>query len=64
MDDTIRRDRKYKAYWAVFLSNIVLLVWGKLTSDNYVELLIFTFGLYMAGNVGEHIANRKNENQS
>lgn len=57
MDDMLRRERKYKAFWAMFLVITGLLTWNKLNGDQYVELMIFTFGLYMAGNVGEHVSN-------
>lgn len=53
-DDALRRDRKYKAFWAVFLMTSVMAFWGKLSGAEYVELITFVFGLYMAGNVGEH----------
>jgi hypothetical protein len=58
-EDLLRRARKYKIYWAAFLSNIVLLVWKLISADNFVDLQIFTFGLYMAGNVGEHFSRKK-----
>jgi hypothetical protein len=32
----------------------VMTFWDKLTGAEYVQLLTFVFGLYMAGNVGEH----------
>lgn len=53
-EDQLRRDRKYKSFWAVFLMAAVMTFWGKLNGDQFVELLTFVFGLYMAGNVGEH----------
>jgi hypothetical protein len=37
----------------------VALFWGKLTGDQYINLVIFTFGLYMGGNVGEHWTRRE-----
>lgn len=57
--ESLRRDRKYKAYWGAFLMASVALFWGKLTGDQYVNLTIFTFGLYMGGNVGEHWTRTK-----
>ncbi len=30
-----------------------------LTSDNYVDLMVFLWGAYVAGNVGEHFSNKK-----
>ena len=62
MADNTVRDRKYKTFWAVFLSSAVLLVFDKLNGAEYVQVLIFTFGLYMAGNVGEH-ASKAYENK-
>jgi len=53
-DNKLRRDRKYKAFWAVFLMTSVMAFWDKLSGAEYVQLLTFAFGLYMAGNVGEH----------
>jgi hypothetical protein len=58
LDDRLRRDRKYKAFWAVFLMASVMAFWDKLSGAEYVQLLTFVFGLYMAGNVGEHWTNK------
>lgn len=54
VEDRLRRDRKYKAFWGLFLMASVMIAWNKLSGDQYVELMTFVFGLYMAGNVGEH----------
>ena len=66
MNDKLRRDRKYKAFWAYFLLMTVLLVFNRLSGEQYVEVIIFGFGLYMAGNVGEHwskaIKTERNQN--
>ena len=59
VEDRLRRDRKYKAFWAVFLMSSVALFWDKLTGAEYVQLTTFVFGLYMAGNVGEHWTKRE-----
>jgi hypothetical protein len=56
MESKARRDRKYKAYWALFLLVTVLLVFNRLTGEQYIEVLIYSFGLYMVGNVGEHLS--------
>lgn len=56
--EVLRRNRKYKAYWGAFLMASAALFWNKLTGDQYVNLVIFTFGLYMGGNVGEHWTRR------
>ena len=50
--DSLRRDRKNKAFWGVFLMASVALFFGRLTGTEYVGLLWPVFGLYMAGNVG------------
>ena len=57
--DRLRRDRKYKAFWGVFLFSSVALVIDKLSGDQWVEFMIFVFGLYMAGNVGEHYTRKE-----
>jgi len=54
VDDQIRRDRKYKAFWGVFLFSCVALFFSKISGAEWVNFNIFAFGLYMAGNVGEH----------
>lgn len=56
--DTLRRERKYTTFWGVFLFASVALFFDKLNGDQWVELLIFIFGLYMAGNVGEHYTRK------
>ena len=54
MEDQVRRDRKYKAWWAAFLLSSVMAFWSKLSGGEWVEFNIYAFGLYMMGNVGEH----------
>ena len=54
MDDQLRRDRKYKAFWGVFLFACVALFWNKLTGSEWVTVTMSVFGLYMAGNGLEH----------
>ena len=46
--------RKYLAFWVAFGTTICLLLAGKINGDEYVEMQVVIFGLYMAGNVGEH----------
>lgn len=58
-EETLRRDRKYKAYWGTFLLASVALFWDKLSGDQYVNLIIFIYGLYVGGNVGEHWTTTK-----
>jgi hypothetical protein len=59
MDDLLRRNRKYKAFWGLFLMASVMVFADKLAGDQYVNLMTFVFGLFMAGNVGEHLAKKK-----
>lgn len=58
-EDQLRRNRKYKAFWAAFLTSTVALFWNKLTGAQWVEFNTIVFGLYMVGNVGEHWTKRK-----
>jgi hypothetical protein len=55
-EDRLRRDRKYKAFWAAFFVATFMLAVGRLDGDNWVEFCTVVFGLYMVGNVGEHAA--------
>lgn len=55
----LRRDRKYKAFWAVFLMASVALFFDKLTGSEYANLVWPVFGLFMGGNVGAHWTERK-----
>jgi hypothetical protein len=50
--------RKFIVWWAVFLSSCGFLAWGKLSGELYADLVMAAFGLYMAGNVGEHWTKR------
>jgi len=59
MESLLRRERKYKAFWGVFLFACVALFFDKLTGDHWVDTVIFIFGLYMAGNVGEHYTRNR-----
>ena len=54
--DTSYRNRKYHAFLLVILLVTGLLAIGSLTSKQFTEIVIFSFGLYMAGNVGEHVS--------
>lgn len=53
-----RRDRKYKAFWGVFLFSASALMLGKLTGTEWITFAGTVYGLYMAGNVGEHYTKR------
>lgn len=55
----LRRDRKYTAFWGVFLMTSVALFFDKLSGAEFVNLIWPVFGLYMGGNVGEHWSERK-----
>lgn len=55
----IEDNRKFVVFCGVFVSVVVLLLFGKLSGDNFVDITIAVVGLYMAGNVGEHFARRK-----
>lgn len=57
-DDYLVGKRKFIVWWAVFLSACTFLGWSKLTGDQFTDLVTMAFGLYMAGNVGEHLADR------
>ena len=60
-DDLLRRNRKYKFTWAVFLTSTALLAWDKITGDQWVTAVGMITAAYMAGNVGEHFAKRRTE---
>ena len=50
-----RRNRKFKAFLLVFLMITVLLAFNRLSGEQYTEMAKWVFGLFMAGNVGEHL---------
>ena len=54
MDDLLRRNRKYSAFWAVFLSSIVLLFFDKIDGSQWVDVVSMVYGLFMVGNGLEH----------
>jgi uncharacterized membrane protein YjjP (DUF1212 family) len=58
MESLLRKERKYKAFWGVFLFACVALFFERLNGDQWVDTVIFIFGLYMAGNVGEHYTRK------
>ena len=62
-EDRLRRDRKYTAFWGVFLVATVALFVDKINGDNYVNIVWTVFGLFMAGNVGEHWTRRDRYNR-
>lgn len=54
MEERLRGTRKYYAFWGVFLMASAALFFDKLNGDQFVALVWPVFGLFMAGNVGEH----------
>jgi len=54
----LRENRKYTVFWAVFLIETALRLGDIISGSEYKEMVIFVTGLYMAGNVGEHMAKR------
>ncbi len=53
--DVTRRNRKYYAFLLVFFTTTALLTFHRLSGAQYIEVLAWTFGLFMAGNGIEHI---------
>lgn len=56
---SLREERKYTVFWVVFLAACFMLVIDKLSGDQWVTIVGAVFAAYMAGNVGEHFAKRK-----
>jgi len=54
------RDRKYKVFWGAFIITTILLVFQKITGDQWVAMAGTEFMAYMAGNVGAHFSKRGN----
>jgi hypothetical protein len=52
-------NRKFIAFWVAFASSILLLLFEKIDGDQYVDMQVVLFGLYMAGNVGEYAARSR-----
>lgn len=61
MKDLIQTHRKYMAFWGVLLLSSILAAFDKLTGTEWVNVVMPVFGLFMAGNVGEHYNNRLKE---
>lgn len=61
MEDQLRRDRKYKAFWAVFLMASAMAFWGVISGAEWVTVIGIVYGAYMAGNVGEHYVNKESK---
>ena len=54
METEARRNRKFKAFLLVFFIITALRVFERLTGDQFENVLIYVFGLFMAGNGIEH----------
>ena len=50
--------RKFLVTISVLVAVHVLLLFKLITGDHYVNALAFVLGAFMAGNVGEHFAQR------
>lgn len=55
----IQDNRKFTVFCIVFISTVALLLFDKLSGDNFKDITIAIVGLFMAGNVGEHFARRE-----
>lgn len=58
----LRENRKYSVFWGVFVVVTFLLIFDRLGGSEYKDIVIFVTGLYMAGNVGEHLSKRGQAN--
>jgi len=56
---SLTKERKYTAFWGAFLTATVMLSVDKLTGGEWVGFVSTVYGLYMAGNFGEHYNDRK-----
>lgn len=52
--------RKFLVFWILTAGATMLLLKEVLTSDNFVDLIVFVWAAYVAGNVGEHFATNGN----
>jgi hypothetical protein len=59
MTEMLRRNRKYTAFWGVFLMASAALFFDKLTGAEFANLVWPVFGLYMGGNVGARWTDRR-----
>ena len=62
MKDLLKAQRKYVAFWGVLLLSTILTAFDKLTGDEWVSVVMPVFGLFMAGNYGEHYNKRMKTN--
>ena len=56
--DKIARERKYKIFWGSFVITTFLLIFDKITGDQWVTMGGTIFTVYMLGNVGAKFSNR------
>lgn len=59
LQTAVEENRKFTVFCIVFGSTVALLLFGRITGDNFVDISIAVVGLFMAGNVGEHWARRR-----
>ena len=50
----VENQRKYAAFMAVFLGSLIALFFDNLTAVVFQQIIVPAFGLFVAGNVGEH----------
>ena len=56
---SMRDNRKYGAWWIVFIVSSIGLYAKILTGDQWVTVVSGAYAIYMVGNVGEHFSNSK-----
>jgi hypothetical protein len=54
-----KRNRKFRAFLLVFLFTTALLAFNRLSGEQYTEMVKWVFGLFMAGNGGLNILERR-----
>jgi len=58
MASLLENQRKFSVFFAVFLGTLFLLAIDRISGEVYQEIVIYTLGLYMAGNAAEHFSKR------
>ena len=56
--------RKFSLAVGVILIATGMLIWGKVTSAEFVQLVTWVSGLYFGANVGAKVAEKTNGNNS
>jgi len=59
--EALKSQRKFIVAMLSISGLLCLSAFGGLPADNFEGALIFCFGLYMGGNVGEHWTKRNND---